>query len=61
MGLATVLILAGVIVDDYGYLMLEMFFLGCLFGKHFDSYEVVILKCNFCVLANLMLDWLILE
>ncbi|CAB3250098.1 unnamed protein product [Arctia plantaginis] len=31
MGLATVLILAGVIVDKYGYLMLEMFFLGCLF------------------------------
>ncbi|XP_032529860.1 major facilitator superfamily domain-containing protein 1-like [Danaus plexippus] len=31
MGLATVLILAGIIVDKYGYLMLEMFFLGCLF------------------------------
>ncbi|XP_053625696.1 major facilitator superfamily domain-containing protein 1-like isoform X2 [Plodia interpunctella] len=31
LGLATVLILAGIIVDKYGYLMLEMFFLGCLF------------------------------
>ncbi|CAK1603057.1 unnamed protein product [Parnassius mnemosyne] len=31
LGLATVLILAGVIVDRYGYFMLEMFFLGCLF------------------------------
>ncbi|CAG9099040.1 unnamed protein product [Plutella xylostella] len=31
LGLATVIILAGVIVDHYGYLMLEMFFLGCLF------------------------------
>ncbi|KAG6459317.1 hypothetical protein O3G_MSEX011324 [Manduca sexta] len=31
MGLATVIILAGMIVDSYGYLMLEMFFLGCLF------------------------------
>ncbi|VVD01759.1 unnamed protein product [Leptidea sinapis] len=31
LGLATVIILAGVIVDKYGYLMLEMFFLGCLF------------------------------
>ncbi|CAG9784352.1 unnamed protein product [Diatraea saccharalis] len=30
-GLATVLILAGIIVDKYGYLMLEMFFLSCLF------------------------------
>lgn len=32
MGLATVIIFAGMIVDKYGYLMLEMFFLGCLFG-----------------------------
>ncbi|CAG4998783.1 unnamed protein product [Parnassius apollo] len=31
LGLATVLILAGVIVDRYGYFMLEMFFLACLF------------------------------
>ncbi|XP_022124494.1 major facilitator superfamily domain-containing protein 1 [Pieris rapae] len=31
LGLATVIILAGVVVDKYGYLMLEMFFLGCLF------------------------------
>ncbi|KAM3964851.1 lysosomal dipeptide transporter MFSD1 [Aphomia sociella] len=31
LGLATVIILAGIIVDQYGYLMLEMFFLGCLF------------------------------
>ncbi|XP_047516198.1 major facilitator superfamily domain-containing protein 1-like isoform X2 [Pieris napi] len=31
LGLATVLILAGVVVDKFGYLMLEMFFLGCLF------------------------------
>ncbi|KAL0894850.1 hypothetical protein ABMA27_013365 [Loxostege sticticalis] len=31
LGLATVIILAGMIVDKYGYLMLEMFFLGCLF------------------------------
>ncbi|XP_063376320.1 major facilitator superfamily domain-containing protein 1-like [Cydia fagiglandana] len=31
LGLATVILLAGVIVDKYGYLMLEMFFLGCLF------------------------------
>ncbi|XP_050361562.1 major facilitator superfamily domain-containing protein 1-like [Nymphalis io] len=31
LGLATVIILAGAIVDKYGYLMLEMFFLGCLF------------------------------
>lgn len=33
LGLATVIILAGMIVDKYGYLMLEMFFLCCLFGK----------------------------
>lgn len=33
LGLATVIIFAGMIVDKYGYLMLEMFFLGCLFGK----------------------------
>lgn len=31
LGLATVIILAGVIVDKFGYLMLEMFFLACLF------------------------------
>lgn len=31
LGLATVIIFAGMIVDRYGYLMLEMFFLGCLF------------------------------
>ncbi|KAJ2953687.1 hypothetical protein O0L34_g1304 [Tuta absoluta] len=31
LGLATVILLAGMIVDKYGYLMLEMFFLGCLF------------------------------
>lgn len=31
LGLATVIIFAGIIVDKYGYLMLEMFFLGCLF------------------------------
>lgn len=31
MGLAVVIIAAGVIVDKYGYLMLEMFFLGCIF------------------------------
>ncbi|XP_038222171.1 major facilitator superfamily domain-containing protein 1-like [Zerene cesonia] len=31
LGLATVIIFAGMIVDKYGYLMLEMFFLGCLF------------------------------
>ncbi|XP_072936747.1 lysosomal dipeptide transporter MFSD1-like [Epargyreus clarus] len=30
LGLATVIILAGVIVDKYGYFMLEMFFLTCL-------------------------------
>ncbi|XP_041985206.1 major facilitator superfamily domain-containing protein 1-like [Aricia agestis] len=31
LGLATVIILTGMIVDAYGYLMLEMFFVGCLF------------------------------
>lgn len=31
LGLATVMILSGIIVDKYGYLMLEMFFMACLF------------------------------
>lgn len=35
LGLAVVSILAGVIVDKGGYLMLEMFFLGWLWGEYF--------------------------
>ncbi|KAJ0181914.1 hypothetical protein K1T71_002636 [Dendrolimus kikuchii] len=31
LGLGAVMIMAGAIVDQYGYLMLEMFFLSCLF------------------------------
>ncbi|XP_052746414.1 major facilitator superfamily domain-containing protein 1 isoform X2 [Bicyclus anynana] len=31
LGLAVTIILAGMIVDNYGYFMLELFFLGCLF------------------------------
>ncbi|CAH2243989.1 jg18512 [Pararge aegeria aegeria] len=31
LGLAVTIIFAGIIVDNYGYFMLELFFLGCLF------------------------------
>lgn len=37
LGLAIVSILAGIIVDKGGYLMLEMFFLGWLWGKYFHE------------------------
>jgi len=35
LGLAVVSIVAGIIVDKGGYLMLEMFFLAWLWGEYF--------------------------
>lgn len=40
LGLAVVSILAGIIVDKGGYLMLEMFFLGWLWGEYFFFFNL---------------------
>lgn len=53
LGLATVIILTGIIVDKYGYLMLEMFFLGCLFGKYICMFRHFSFSNDDCIIAFL--------
>lgn len=50
LGLAVVSIVAGIIVDKGGYLMLEMFFLGWLWGECFCELEIQIVSARFTVL-----------
>lgn len=39
LGLALITLLCGIIVDNGGYLMLEIFFLACLCGKVLQNYN----------------------
>lgn len=50
LGLAVVSIVAGIIVDKGGYLMLEMFFLAWLWSEYFNVLEIRIFSACFCVL-----------
>ncbi|XP_069354272.1 lysosomal dipeptide transporter MFSD1-like [Maniola hyperantus] len=43
LGLAVTIIFAGIIVDNYGYFMLELFFLGCLFASLIAAVLIYIL------------------